>query len=123
MVDVLFAREPELARKYFSADRGLDSGPLKKKFWVRWRIRPIIDNRELWREEKKGQRYVEGQKIMRPLVSVHDNIFYTERAEIWCRCPVRNARWRFAALNPSDAVKFHCPAAEYGLNCEGWKKC
>ena len=128
MVDVLFAREPELARRceYFSADRGLDSGPLKKKFWVRWRIRPIIDNRELWREEKKGQSYVEGQKIMRPLVSVHDNIFYTERAEIWCRCPVKGTERKMAFCGFESercSLKFHCPAAEYGLNCEGWKKC
>ena len=98
MTDLLFAREPELAKRcgHLSADRGLDSGPLKKKLWDRWRIRPIMDNRQLWREEKKGQSYVAGQKIMRPLGSVHDNIFYTEKAEIWCRCPVSGVERKMA---------------------------
>lgn len=56
MTDALLGKSPELAKRcgYLSADRGLDSGPLKKKLWDSWRIRPVIDNRELWREEKKG---------------------------------------------------------------------
>ena len=33
----------------------------KKKFWDDYRIRPIIDNRELWREEKQNRNYVAGQ--------------------------------------------------------------
>ncbi len=128
MVGVLFTREPELARRceYLSADRGLDSGSLKKKLWDSWRIRPIIDNRELWREEKKGQSYVEGQKIMRPLGSVHDNIFYTERAEVWCRCPVKGTERKMAFSGFESercGLKFRCPAAVYSLDCEGWKKC
>ena len=102
MADALFVREPGLAKRcgHFSTDRGLDSGPLKKKFRDGWGIRPIIENKEMWREEKKGQSYVEGQKIVRPLGSVHDNVFYTEKADIWCRCP----------------------AAVYGLNCKGWEE-
>ena len=128
MTDALFAREPELGKRcrYFSADRGLDSADLKKKFWDDYRTRPIIDNRGLWRQEKQGQSYVEGQKIMRPLVSVHDNIFYTERAELWCRCPVSNTERKMAFSGfESDrgSLKYRCPAAVYGLSCKGWEKC
>ena len=66
---MLFARDPGLAKRcgYFSADRGLDSASLKKKLWDDYQIRPVIDNRELWSEEKKNRNYVAGQKIMRPL--------------------------------------------------------
>ena len=62
MTDALFARDPELAKRcgYFTADRGLDSGALKKKLWDGWRIRPIIDNRELWKEEKPGPKLCAG---------------------------------------------------------------
>ena len=128
MADALFAQDTELAQRcrYFTADRGLDSGTLKKKFWDSWRIRPIIDNRELWREEKKGQSYVEGQKIMRPLGSVHDNTFYTERAEVWCRCPVSGAERKMGFCgfeSDRDSLKYRCPAAAYNLSCEGWAKC
>ncbi len=128
MTDALFVREPELARRcgYLSADRGLDSGPLKKKLWDSWRIRPIIDNKEMWREEKKGQSYERGQKIKRPLGSVHDNIFYTERAQVWCRCPVSGEERKMAFCGfESDrcGLKYRCPAAVFGLQCEGWRKC
>lgn len=128
MTDELFEREPELARRceHLSADKGLDSGALKKKLWDRWEVRPIIRNRELWTEEKKGQSYVAGQKVMRPLGSVHDNVFYTERAEIWCRCPVSNTERKMAFCGfekDRESLKFHCPAAAFNLRCEGWKKC
>ena len=128
MTDVLFTQDPGLAKrcKYFSADRGLDSGALKKKLWDDYQIRPVIDNRELWSEEKKNRNYVAGQKIMRPLDSVHDNVFYTERAEIWCRCPVSGVERKMAFYGfESDrcSLKFRCPAAVFGLNCKGWAKC
>ncbi len=84
MMDELFTQDPQLAERcrYFSADRGLDSGALKKKLWDDHRIHPIIDNRELWREEKQNQSYVPRQRIMRPLGSVHDNIFYRAPGEL-----------------------------------------
>ena len=66
---------------------GLDSGALKKKLWDNHRIHPIIDNRELWREEKQNQNYVPGQRIMRPLDSVHDNVFYRKRRSFGVAVP------------------------------------
>ncbi|MDE0291569.1 MAG: transposase [Candidatus Dadabacteria bacterium] len=128
MTELLFAKDSELKNRcrYLSADRGLDSGPLKKKLWEDWGIRPIIDSRELWREEKRGQSYVEGQKIMRPLGRAHDNIFYTECAEVWCRCPVSGEERKMAFCgfeSPRETLKFRCPAAVYGLRCKGWEKC
>jgi len=54
MVEEVFEGSPELARRCrtFSADRGLDSGPLKAKLWDDYQVRPLIDTRERWREEK-----------------------------------------------------------------------
>lgn len=128
MAEGLFTQDTELAKRceYLSADRGLGSGALKKKLWDSWRIRPIIDSRELWKEEKKGQSYVKGQKIMRPLGSVHDNVFYTEKAELWCRCPVSNTERKMAFSGfefTRSGLKFRCPSAVFGLVCKGWKKC
>ncbi len=128
MTDLLFGKAPELKNRcrYFSADKGLDSGALKKKFWDDYETRPIIDIRELWREEKQGQSYVCGQKIMRPLGSVHDNIFYTEKGQIWCRCPVSGEERKmvFSGFEPGRcSLKFRCPAAVLGLHCKGWEKC
>lgn len=49
MTGLLFGKDPELKNRcrYFTADRGLDSGSLKRKFWDDYEIRPIMDNREL----------------------------------------------------------------------------
>ena len=54
-MDELFADEPELAARCadFCADRGLDAEPLKKKLWDVYEARPLIDVREMWREEKE----------------------------------------------------------------------
>lgn len=63
---------------------------------------------------------------MRPLGSVHDNIFYTERAQIWCRCPVKGTERKMAFSGfecKRETLKFCCPTAAYGLHYEGWKKC
>ena len=57
----------------FSADRGLDSGPLKESLWDDYGIRPLIEPRELWKEEKKEPGYDPGKAITRPL--------YPDRAE------------------------------------------
>ena len=99
---------------------------MEKKLWDGWRTRPVIDSRELWKEEKQNRNYVEGQRVMRPLGSVHDNMLYTEKAELWCRCPVSGVERKMAFWGSEDArgvLKYRCPAAAYGLRCEGWKKC
>jgi hypothetical protein len=41
----------------FSAERGLDTGETKALLWDDYRIRPLIDSRELWREEKQQPNY------------------------------------------------------------------
>ena len=65
----LFEETPALAErcKEFSADRGLDSGPLKATLWDRHRIRPLIDSRALWSAEKKQAGYDPTKPISRPL--------------------------------------------------------
>ena len=59
MVNELFSGDSDLKQRCidFSADRGLDSGPLKKMMWQDHRVRPLIDVRQLWREEKAEPGY------------------------------------------------------------------
>jgi len=54
MLPALFREEPELVvrPRDFSADRGLDSGLLKEKWWDTWRTRPLVPTRRMWREER-----------------------------------------------------------------------
>ena len=49
MPEDLFGKAPEMADRCddFSADRGLDNAPQKKRLWGKWNIRPLIDTRLL----------------------------------------------------------------------------
>lgn len=111
----------------FSADRGLDSGKTKQMFWDNYQIRPLIDTRLLWQEEKKAPDYDPNVPITRPLFPERiDTIVYTERGEVQCVCPVSNQK-RDMAFQGFEAkrntLKYRCPAAAYGISCEGKSQC
>ena len=86
----LFAAEPALAARCadFCADRGLDGAPLKRKLWETWEVRPLIDVREMWREEKAEPGYDPSRPIRRSLaVDGGGNVLHSEKGEVFCRCP------------------------------------
>ena len=89
-VDALFGSEPALAARCddFCADRGLDAGPLKRKLWDVHGVRPLIDVREMWREEKQEPGHDRAQPIRRSLsADGGGNVLHTEKGEVLCRCP------------------------------------
>ena len=59
MIKETFAQAPELTERCsdFSADRGLDSAETKALLWDDGDVRPLIDTRELWCEEKQHPDY------------------------------------------------------------------
>ena len=59
MINELFSEDSNLKQrcKDFRADRGLDSGPLKKMMWEDHQVQPLIDVRQMWRKEKARQGY------------------------------------------------------------------
>ena len=95
-VDELFEKSPSLAKRCadFSADRGLDSGPLKAKLWDRYRIRPLIATRAMWREEKAMPDYDPSKPILRSL----DRTGWTRS------CIARRARCSAATRRPKNSV-------------------
>jgi hypothetical protein len=125
----LFAQEPQLAERCrdFSADRGLDSAATKALLWDEHRIRALIDTRELWREEKQQPDYDPTHPITRALYPERaDTIVYTEKGSVHCICP-HTAEQRDLAFQGFEAdrstLKYRCPAAAYGLDCEGRERC
>ena len=90
MIRASFAETPELAEccQDFSADRGLDSGETKAMLWDAYRIRPLIDTRELWREEKQHPDDDPSKPITRALDPARvDTIVYPEKGTVHCICP------------------------------------
>ena len=129
MTEELFEETPELAKRCrdFSADRGLDSGPVKAKLWDDYGIRPLIEPRELWKEEKQEPGYNPTQGIARSLYPDRaDTIVHTEKGEVGCVCP-ESGRQRPMAFQGFEAergtLKYRCPAAAYGYGCAGRESC
>jgi hypothetical protein len=129
MMCELFAQEPQLAERCcdFSADRGLDSAATKALLWDAHRIRPLIDTRELWREEKQQPDYDPSKPITRALYPERaDTIVYSEKGRVHCICP-HTGEQRDLAFQGFEAdrntLKYRCPAAAYGLDCPGRERC
>lgn len=129
MVEELAESHAEIVERceVLTADRGLDSGPVNKALWEEHEIKPVIDNRQLWRQEKGEQGYEPGQEITRALnPDVADCIVYTERGELRCVCPLSGveqpmAFWGFEAGRAT--LKYRCPAAARGFVCPGRAQC
>ncbi len=111
----------------FSADRGLDCTKTKRMLWDDYRIRPFIDTRQLWREEKQAPDYEPGKVITRPLYPDRaDTIVYTEKGSVHCICPHSGELKDMAFQGfeaDRNALKYRCPAAAYGLQCDGMSEC
>jgi hypothetical protein len=129
MLEETFAETPKLAERCrdFSADRGLDSAETKTLLWEDYRIRPLIDTRELWREEKQHPDYDPSKPITRPLYPERvDTIVHTEKGSVHCICPVTGEQRDLAFQGfeaDRNALKYRCPAAAYGLDCPGRERC
>ncbi len=81
----------------FSADRGLDCGALKAKRWQGHGVRPLIEPRELWREEKAMPSHDPAQPIARACTPNGRTASCTPR-RVGCIADARargsNATWR-----------------------------
>ena len=129
MIRETFSQTPTLADicKDFSADRGLDCGKTKAMLWDDYGIRPLIDTRLMWREEKNAPDYDPSKPITRPLnTETVDNITYTERGSLHCICP-QTGEQRDLAFHgfevARNTLKYRCPAAAYGFDCHGKAQC
>lgn len=129
MIHEVFEQTPELGSrcKDFSADRGLDSAETKTLLWDEHQIRPLIDTRELWRDEKQQADYDPEKPITRPLFPERaDTIVYTEKGNVQCICP-ETGEQRDMAFQGFEAdretLKYRCPASAYNLECQGQEQC
>ena len=129
MIRELFAETPELAERgaTFSADRGLDCAETKAMLWDDYAIRPLIDIRRMWRAEKEEPGYDPKQPITRPLFPDRvDTIVHTEQGSVHCICPKTGIQRDLAFHGfeaDRDTLKYRCPAAVYGLECQGREQC
>ena len=124
MIGELFAEQLVLAERCedFSADRGLDAGETKVLLWDTYRLRPLIDTRELWRAEKQEPGFDPSSTIPRPLFPDRaDTIVHTEMGNVRCCCPqtgeVRDLIFQGFEAD-RDTLKYRCPAAYVGVRAQ-----
>lgn len=129
MIKETFEETPQLSERCddFTADRGLDSGKTKALLLDEYGIRPVIDIRELWREEKSEPGFDPEKPITRPLYPDRaDTIVYTEKGTIHCICPATGEQRDMAFYGfeaDRNTLKYRCPAAAYGFECKGCGEC
>ena len=94
MLPQLFEQTPELAERcqQFTADRGLECSQLKASLYDEYEIRPLIDHKMMWRQEKQDQNYDPKMPITRLLHDGvrTDNIVY----DVCVLRPKNSGRWR-----------------------------
>ena len=99
-----------------SADKGYDSEPNNRKLWQDHRVKPLIDIRSTWKE--KETRLIDDTRA--------DNIVYDEAGQIYCHCPLTEERREMAYQGfeaDRESLKYRCPAAAYGFQCQGRSQC
>ena len=111
-------RHPDLVAKAqdLSADKGYDSEANNRKLWQDHAVKPLIDIRSTWRE--KETRLIGDEQA--------DNIVYDEAGQIYCHCPRTGERREMAYPGfeaDRERLKYRCPAAAYGLRCQGRSQC
>ena len=115
---------PELIEgaEELSADRGYDSAENKKVLYDKYGIKPVIDNRLLWKENAGEPR---------PLFPDRADVFvYDQLGQVYCHSPSErrgeDERRELAFVGfekDRGTLKFRCPAAYYGLECPGRALC
>ncbi len=108
---------PELmaAATILTADRGYDATDLLGKCWDTYRIKPVIDIRNMWKDPDPT----------RPLGD-HTNVTYNYRGQVFCHDPetgtVREmANGGFEA--DRNTLEKRCPARQAGVECAGAAQC
>lgn len=129
LIEESFAQTPALAERCqdFSADRGLDGGETKALLWDEYRIRPLIDTGQCWREEKQHPDYDPSEPITRALCSERaDTVVHTEKGTVHCVCPLSGEQRDMAFQGfevERNTLKYRCPAAAYDFDCAGQALC
>jgi len=98
-------------------DKGFDGEDLVKRLWDEYQIKPVIDIRNCWKEADGGNTRV---------LSGQTNVVYDYQGTVFCSCP-RTGELRAMAYGgfekDRETLKYRCPAAHYGVECQGRSQC
>lgn len=110
---------PELLERCEHAmfDKGYDSKEIISDLWQKYRIKPIIDIRNMWKD---------GEKTKQLTTKKAQNITYDHKGTVFCHCPVSDEirKMSFGGFEKDrETLKYACPALAYGIECKGASEC
>ena len=117
LLDRLAVRHEQVLQRSetFSGDRGYDDGKLVARLWDQWRIKPVIDIRNTWKDPD-ATRVVSGQ----------ENVTYDWKGTVRCVCPamLQEREMAFGGFEEDrQTLKYRCPARHYEYECRGSDRC
>ena len=117
LIERVAEQHPEIMERCeaLAADKAYDDNKLIMKLWDEYRIKPVIDIRNMWRDGEQTK-----------LVTGKENIVYDYCGTVYCHCPETNKRreMAFGGFEKSrETLKYRCPARHYGVQCRGREQC
>ncbi len=108
---------PKLIKRaeYLTGDRGFDSSSFISELWDTYRIKPIIDIRNMWKDPDKTK-----------MLPGYETVVYDYRGTVSCYCPATNTKREMSYggfEKDRQALKYKCPAKAYGIECKGKDMC
>ena len=119
LVEQLEQRHPQLAAdaEILTADKGYDSTANNRDLYADYGIKPVIDKRTLWKDGETTRALFDDRA---------DSFVYDEHGGVYCICPQTGEQRAliFAGFDKDrDCLKYRCPAAACGLDCQGRAQC
>lgn len=118
LIEGVKEKHPEILERceYWLGDRGYDDTEIIEILWDEYRIKPIIDMRNLW----------ENKDEVRMFDNKHNIIGYDNFGSIYCYDPVMGERhlMGFGGFEEDrETLKYICPVKSNGIKCKGCEKC
>jgi hypothetical protein len=110
---------PELVERCDHAmfDKGYDSTDRVCDLWDKYKIKPIIEIKNMWKDGEKTK-LLSHKKVR--------NVTYDYKGNVFCHCP-KTGEVRPMFYNGFEAkrgtLKYGCPALRLGLECNGAAEC
>ena len=117
LIDKLAKECPELveACEFLCADKGYDDSKLLNKLMEpEYAIRPVIDTRQMWQDEKER------------LLPGYQDVYYNEKGEVFCYDD-KDGQKRLMSCDGYEksrqCLRKKCPVKAYGISCPSYGHC
>ena len=120
MLEELGEKHPELVERceILAADKGYDDTKLYQKLWDEYRIKPVIDIRNMWKDPDKTRQLLD-----------YENVVYDYKGNVYCVCMETGKKREMCVggfekdRKTSGTLRKLCPAKQYGIECKHIDNC